>query len=149
MSRRLSTADLVGIDLSVKHAAFVIEYIKDFDAQRAAIAAGYEPTSTSGLLNNEKIQEALERVLAGRLEQAMIDNEWLLMELVDNHLIARQSGKIAASNTALGLIGKHAKVDAFAAEKVIVAGDKEVMERLLRARERVRKQADDDEPSFL
>ena len=75
-------------------------------------------------------------ILAGKLEASMIDAEWLLMEFVDNHLIARSEGKIAASNTALVNIGKHAKVDAFAAEKVIVAGDKEVMERLLRARKR-------------
>ena len=64
---------------------------------------------------------------------------WLLMELVDNHVIAKQMGNMAASNTALGLIAKHKMVDAFAAEEIVVTTTKEIVERIARGRERMNK----------
>jgi len=72
------------------------------------------------------------------------------MEAVDNHLIARQQGNISASNTSLGIVAKHTFVDAFAAEKVEVSSDKEVMERLMRGRNRLKEEEKpDDEVSFF
>lgn len=124
------------LGLKPKEYAFVVEYTKDFDARRAAAASGYAPDTGYQLRDKEHISTAVEMVLQHRLEQSHIDAEWLLWELVDNHMIARAQGKLTASNTALHLIGKHGKVDAFAAEKVVVATDKDVMDRLERARRR-------------
>lgn len=135
MPKRITISDLTG--LSNKHANFVIEYCKDFAARRAAEASGFAPDSGYKLLEREDVAAAIDRVLAIRLDASNIDAEWLLMEAVDNHLIARQCGKLAASNTALNLIAKHVFVDAFAAEKVEVSTDKDVMERLLRGRKRI------------
>jgi len=74
----------------------------------------------------------------------------VLMEAVDNHMIARQQGNISASNTALGLCAKHKMVDAFAAEKIEVNSDKDIMERLQRGRKRANGgEPDDDEVSFF
>jgi len=135
MPQRITITDLTG--LQPKEANFVIEYCKDFAARRAAEASGYAPDTGYGLLKKEHINAAIENVLAHRLEASHIDAEWVLMEAVDNHLIARQQGNISASNTSLNLVAKHVFVDAFAAEKVEVNSDKEVMERLRRGRQRL------------
>jgi hypothetical protein len=44
-------------------------------------------------------------------------------------------------------VAKHTFVDAYAAEKVEVSSDADVMARLLRGRERARKGTDEDEPA--
>jgi phage terminase small subunit len=50
--------------LTPKQKAFVLEYIKDFNATRAAIVAGYKPkwaaTNTTKLLNNTNIKAAID-----------------------------------------------------------------------------------------
>jgi phage terminase small subunit len=135
MPRRITLTELTG--LQPKEANFVIEYCKDFAARRAAEASGYAADTGHSLKEKPHIAAAIERVLAHRLETSHIDAEWVLMEAVDNHLIARQQGNISASNTSLNLVAKHVFVDAFAAEKVEINSDKEVMERLLRGRRRL------------
>ena len=137
--RRITITELAKLPkLSPKQANFVVEYMKDFAPRRAAEASGYSGDSGYSLLNNENISRTIEVVLQKRLEESAIDTEWLLYELVDNHMIARQQGNITASNAALGLIAKHKKVDAFATEKVKVTTDGDVAERLAAARARLR-----------
>lgn len=146
MPRRITVAELTG--MSPKDANFVIEYCKDFSPRRAAEASGLSADTGYEKVKQPHIAAAIDRVLVMRLEASNIDAEWVLMEAVDNHMIARQKGHIAASNTALTLIAKHVFVDAFAAEKVELNSDKEVMERLVRGRKRLSKKSD-DEVSFL
>jgi len=148
MAKRITAADIIG--LKPKYAAFVIEYLKDFGARRAAEASGFEADYGYTLLDRPEIKEAINEALRRRLEATDIDAEWVLMEAVDNHCIARQQGNITASNTALNLVAKNVFVDAFAAEKVEMNSDKEIMERLLRGRKRRQQDSDDDDtPSFL
>ena len=148
MPQRVTATELSG--LKPKHANFVIEYVKDFSPRRAAEASGYAPEYGSTLKDKEPIAAAINHILAQRLESSHIDAEWVLMEAVDNHLIARQRGNISASNTSLNLVAKHVFVDAFAAEKVEVNSDKEVIDRLLRGRKRMKKgDKAEDEVSFL
>lgn len=130
-----------------KRANFVIEFSKDFDARRAAAVSGYSADYGYDLRNMPDVQMALDVIIQHRLDVSHITAEWVLMEAVDNHLIARQNGNINASNTALGIIAKHAAVDAFAAERVEIAGDEAVKERLLRARKRLNKET--PPPSFI
>jgi hypothetical protein len=146
MTVRITIAELTG--LSPAEANFVIEYTKDFDARRAAKASGYAADSGYTLRDKPLVAVAIQRVIEQRLDASQIDAEWVLMEAVDNHYIARQRGLISASNTALTLVAKHVFVDAFAAEKVEVNSDKEVMERLLRGRKRM-VEDDNDEVSFF
>lgn len=145
MPQRITVTELTG--LKPQHANFVIEYVKDFAPRRAAEASGYQPDYGSQLLLKDRIKAAINHILSQRLETTHIDAEWVLMEAVDNHLIARQQGNISASNTSLNLVAKHVFVDAFAAEKVNVTDDKDIMERLLRGRKRLNKT--DDEVSFF
>ena len=148
MPPKITITDLTG--LSPKQANFVNEYCKDFDARRAARSSGYEPDTGYQLLSKEPIAAAIDHILDSRLEASHIDAEWVLMEAVDNHLIARQQGNISSSNTALGIVAKHKMVDAFAAEKIEVNSDKEIMARLQRGRQRLH-EADEpgDDVSFL
>lgn len=120
-----------------KHLNFVIEYVKDFDARRAAEASGFSPDTAHHLREREDVQQAIEYILSRRLEASDITAEWVLMEAVDNVLIARQQGKISASNTALTIVAKHTMVDAFAAEKIKIDGADEIVNRLKRARDRL------------
>ena len=153
MPQRITISDLTG--LKPKEANFVIEYCKDWSARRAATASGYAADSGYALAEKPHVAAAIERVLASRLDASHIDAEWVLMEAVDNHFIARLMGNITASNTALGICAKHKMVDAFAAEKIEVSSDKDVMDRLMRGRKRLSSQqiADDTtdgvEVSFL
>lgn len=137
MAAKMTQYSLVG--LTPKHANFVIEYLKDFDAQRAAEAAGYSRSSAPDILKRPDVAAAIDRVLEKRLENSDINAEWALMEAVDNHRIARQAGKYSASNTALGMIMRHRAVDAMSAERVEIASDEEIRNRLLRGRQRAEK----------
>lgn len=137
MPQRITVTELTG--LKPQEANFVIEYCKDFSARRAAEASGYAADTGYSIKEKPHVAAAVEHVLAQRLESSHIDAEWVLMEAVDNHLIARQCGNISASNTSLNIVAKHVFVDAFAAEKVEVSSGKEVMERLQRGRKRMNK----------
>ena len=152
MPRRITVTELTG--LKPKEANFVIEFTKDFAPRRAAEASGFAGDTGYTLLKREDIAQAIDNILESRLEASHIDAEWMLMESVDNHMIARQQGNISASNTALKMVGKHTFVDAFAAEKVNVTDDREIMERLIRGRKRLSDTDDsekkpDDEVSFF
>jgi phage terminase small subunit len=144
--RRITIAELAG--LTPQEANFVIEYCKDFSARRAAEASGYAADSGYQIKDKPLVAAAIEKVLVQRLESSHIDAEWVLMEAVDNHMIARQAGNVSASNTALGMVMKHKFVEAMAAEKVDVYDDRDVMERLLRGRKRMNDD-EGDEVSFF
>lgn len=131
--------------LSHKEFNFLVEYTKDFNARRAALVCGLQPETGYDYAKRPAMIEAIEFLLARRLEASDIDAEWVLMEAVDNVLIAREQGKIAASNGALNIVAKHCNVDAYAAQKVKLDTADEVVDRLKRARQRT----DPDEPSFL
>ncbi len=146
MPKRITSLELTRLKPS--YANFVVEYVKDFAPRRAAEASGFSPDTGYQLKERPEIVAAIEHILSQRLEASDIDAEWVLLEAVDNHYIARQQGNISASNTSLNLVAKHVFVDAFAAEKVEVNSDKEVMSRLLRGRKRLN-QDNDDSVSFL
>jgi hypothetical protein len=146
MRKRLCKQDIIDAGVTdPKRINFVIELSKDFDSRRAAAVSGYSADYGYTLRDDPEIQAALDIIIQYRLEASHITAEWVLMEAVDNHLIARQNGNISASNTALTLIAKHAAVDAFAAERVEIASDEAIKERLLRARKRLQTPP----PSFI
>lgn len=122
----------------------MVEYIKDFAPRRAAEASGYSADYGYRLLEEPEVSNAIEYIIQQRLEVNMIDADWLLNEMVDNHMIARQQGNITASNTALNMVGKHKRVDAFAADKIKVSTDADVVDRLVAARRRVAASKDTD-----
>lgn len=134
--KRITIKDILGAreKLTVREVTFVIEYSKDWNLRRAAKAAGINEEVAMQLRDDPKLCEVFEKIMDQRLDAANIDAEWLLNEAVDNHVIARATGKIAASNAALNLIARHASVDALSAEKVVINESEEIAERLRRAR---------------
>lgn len=141
---RLQIGDL---ELKASHADFVIEYIKDSNAQRAAVVCGYAPEYGYTLLAREDVKTVLNMVRQRKYEQSIIDAEWLLNEMVDNHNIARATQNIAASNAALSMIGKHKMVDAFAKERIEmnVTGIEDRIAVLQRGRRRAAGLLNDDD----
>ena len=138
------------LNLPPRHANFVVEYVKDFATRRASEASGFSADHGYKLIQQPEIIAAVEYIIDKRLENNMIDSDWLLYEMVDNHMIARQQGNITASNAALRMVGGHKRVDAFAADKIKVSTDADVVDRLIGARRRL---IEHDEPeedvSFL
>lgn len=137
------------ISLPPKHALFVIEYVKDCATRRAAEAAGYAADYGYKLRDIPEVSAAIDKIFQDRLEANMIDTDWLLYEMIDNHHIARQQGNITASNTALNMVGKHKRIDAFAADKIKVSTDADVIDRLVAARRRLSRDKEDDDVSFM
>ena len=148
MKVRFTVGDLVKMQMKPKEAAFVAEYMRDFNARRAAESAGYAPDTGYELLKREAIKQAIEYITQHSMQVAQIDANWVLLELVDNHHIARYQGNISASNTALLTIAKHAAVDALANQKVdlSVVSDTELAERLKRGRQRLAYKGVDTSP---
>lgn len=106
------------IQITAQENEFIIEYMKDHQHRRAAKAAGLKPSMGIELLERENVAKAIAYLATQRLEDSNISASWVLDELVDNHRIARTNGDIKASTQALGMIAKHSKIDAFAADKV-------------------------------
>lgn len=111
------------LGLTVEESVFCIEYVKDMAPRRAAEAAGLDPEEGARVLARKHVKAAISRVMADRLDHVLVDKEWVMNELRDNHYIARQQGNIAASNKALDQVAKHTDVDAYAADKVEHSGD--------------------------
>lgn len=140
-----------------KEAAFVIEYIKDRNPRRAAEVAGFSPEYCYKLLKLPHIEDMLTGITMDRFEEANIDATWCLLELRDNHWIAREQGNLGASNTALRLLMQHVQVDAMARQKLemTVTEDAELVARLTRGRQRLIEEGiapelpEPDEVSFL
>jgi phage terminase small subunit len=124
-------------NLKPTEAVFVIEYMKDYAVRRAAEASGYSPDHGYVLMKNQYIINAIETLIEKIYDDGMITADDLLNEMWDNHRIARQQGNIAASNAALALLAKHKRIDAFAADKLNVTTDADIVDRLNAGRRRV------------
>lgn len=131
-------------DVMLKHgvtdpkvALFVIELLRDFDYQRAAVASGHQPMQWSDLYNMPAVQAAITSILQELLDGAVYDHAWLKQQLVENHYLARQQRKISASNQALTLLGKLNDMNSFSPERVEVATVTETVDRLMRHKQRM------------
>ncbi len=90
----------------------MIEYTKEFDPTSAALRTGFKRSEGPSLLSMPRIQRAIDNVLSVRLQASDITAEWVLMQAVDNHILARSKGNMNASNAALMIIAKHKFVNA-------------------------------------
>ena len=112
--------------LTERQKLFCLEYIKDFNGNRAAIAAGYSAKTARGqaydLLTRPHIQAEVQRLSAKRAKKLEVSAEWVLRKLVKNHSRASQAVEVldkkgrptgefryegAVVNKALELIGRH------------------------------------------
>lgn len=72
-------------ELNERQKKFCMEYLKDFNGSRAAVAAGYTKKNVritaAKLLTNSNIQKQIALNIAKRSEKTKIDAEWVLTEL--------------------------------------------------------------------
>jgi hypothetical protein len=127
---------LEDLPLPVEEAHFVIEYCKDLDIHRAAAACGLAPERAFDLRFSPDVNTQIQRVLQSHLTIQDINADWLMQELYYVHLLALQSGKLSVSLQTLKTLGALGKVDAYAAEKVELKSDRDVVQRLMRERKR-------------
>lgn len=96
--------------LKPKHAAFVREYLIDFNATQAAIRAGYSKKTAASqswdLLRKPEIQAAIQKVGA----KAEITAEEVLRGLKREAQGAGEDTNTGARVSAWGLLGKHLKL---------------------------------------
>jgi phage terminase small subunit len=103
---------------SPRQAKFILEYLTDLNATKAAERAGYKHPNVQGsqLLSNPIIKDEIDREIKGRSERLRRDSDWVMerLEAEASNLNNTPSARIRA----LELIGKH--VGAFKPEKVEV-----------------------------
>jgi phage terminase small subunit len=102
-----------------RRALFVAEYLKDFNATRAALAAGFAKASAKqqafNLLQRPDVAAAVQQAIAERSERTKIDADWVLRQAVKLHERCMDEGVFnpAGAAKALELVGKHVGVQAF------------------------------------
>jgi phage terminase small subunit len=102
---------MIDYKLSAKQERFCKEYMIDLNATQAAIRTGYSARSAYSqgqrLLKHAEIAKALQDMQENAGKLVDMTAEWVLIQLKENHTIARENGDIGHSNKALELIGKH------------------------------------------
>ncbi|MCM3703807.1 terminase small subunit [Paenibacillus macerans] len=115
--------------LTAKQERFVQEYLKDLNATQAAIRAGYSENTAAetGYENLRKPQIAaeIEKRQEKIGEQNEITVEWLLAEMKDTYIKAKEVGELSAANKTLEMLGRYKgifndklKVDAVVTKKL-------------------------------
>ena len=97
--------------LTDKQYKFCLEYIKDYNGRRAAIASGYsENTATEIACENlmkPHIVSAIQKIGRKIKDEGLVSLEFVINGLKDNAINASQEGQYGPSNKAYELLGKH------------------------------------------
>lgn len=143
------------IKLTKKQEMFCREYIIDFNATRAALAAGYSEKSAyqigSENLNKVEIQAFLSELMQERNERVKIDADYVLKQAVKLHERCMQEVKplikggeqqtdedgnllfvfdSIGAKASLELIGKHTDVNAFKERVDHTSNGKDIMQSI-------------------
>lgn len=137
------------VDYEPKKANFLVEFVKDRNAARAAAAMGLSSELGYQIRDELEATGVIDKLIEA-LTHEVVDKEWLLVKARDTYTCAMQAGQYGAANGSLKIIGQHADIDAFAADKVQMGLDETLVDRLRRGRERAlnHKRYDADECSY-
>ena len=93
--------------MTPKQQTFVLEYLKDLNATRAADRAGYAHPNVQGtqLLSNQTVRFAVQQELDARADRLRIDADWVVAQLEREAMDYQNSGSTRVR--ALELLGKH------------------------------------------
>ena len=93
--------------MTPKQETFVLEYLKDLNATRAADRAGYAHPNVQGtqLLSNRTVRIAVQQELDARADRLRIDADWVIAQLEREATDYQNSGSTRVR--ALELLGKH------------------------------------------
>lgn len=107
-------------ELTPKQILFAHEYIKHFNATKAALDAGYSEKTAAQighkLLNKPHIMQYVATLMEDRVKVAKVDAQWVLDKAVMVFDLAIEYGDLKSANSALVTIGKHVDVQAFEKE---------------------------------
>lgn len=117
--------------LTDKQKRFADEYLIDMNASAAYLRAGYKcseaaaRSSASDLLTNPNIQEYIAEKQKKIEEKTELTVEWILEEMKDTYIQAKQLGEYSAANKSLEMLGRYKgmfndklKVDATVTKKL-------------------------------
>ena len=145
---QLAVEDFNHLKLKPNEFRFAMEYVKHYQHRAAAVMCGYDPDRGSTLIKQENIHAAVEMMRDQIWDNSLIDTQWLIEEAVDLIRVAKFEGKLSVVLQGLNFLGKTAPIDAFAAEKVHMVTDDEMVARLIRGRRREAKR-NNSEVSFF
>ena len=93
--------------MTPKQQTFVLEYLKDLNATKAADRAGYAHPNVQGtqLLSNQTVRVAVQNELDARANRLKIDADWVVSQLEQEATDYENSGSTRVK--ALELLGKH------------------------------------------
>ena len=93
--------------MTPKQETFVLEYLKDLNATRAADRAGYAHPNVQGtqLLSNQTVRIAVQQELDARADRLRVDADWVVAQLEREAMDYQNSGSTRVR--ALELLGKH------------------------------------------
>jgi len=137
MMKRLQHLKLEDVNLPLEEAHFVLEFCKDFDIHRVATSCGLTPEDAFDMRVRPDVVKEVVRIQQMHFGPAELTAEWLMQELYEIHILCKHSGKLNTSHQILKTIGSLGKVDAYAAEKVELKSDRDVVERLMRGKGRL------------
>ncbi|MNS89785.1 Terminase small subunit [compost metagenome] len=99
--------------LTDKQKRFADEYLIDMNASAAYLRAGYKcseaaaRSSASDLLTNPNIQEYIAEKQKKIEEKTELTVEWILEEMKDTYIQAKQVGEYSAANKSLEMLGRY------------------------------------------
>jgi phage terminase small subunit len=97
--------------LNTKQAAFVVEYLTDFNATQAAIRAGYSPDTAkqqgSRLLTHVDVRAAINDAIHERSNRTLISQDAVLLGLLEEARHTGEGSSHSARVSAWAHIGKH------------------------------------------
>lgn len=93
--------------MTPKQQTFVLEYLKDLNATRAADRAGYAHPNVQGtqLLSNRAVRGVVQQELDARADRLRVDADWVVTQLEREATDSQNSGSTRVR--ALELLGKH------------------------------------------
>src|SRR5690348_2901578 len=97
--------------LSLKHQAFVDEYLKDRNATQAVIRAGYSANGARATGNRLLTNPDINTAIAARAEKASaaadVSVSWVLREAKVTYQEAKAAGQFGAAAKCLEMVGRH------------------------------------------
>lgn len=124
------------LPLTTVEAHFVLEYCSDLNLSRASVACGIDHEEGYNLFQREDIQAHIQRILQNNVKVSDVTADDIMTMLYRLYINCMQNNKQGTALQCIKTMGSLGRVDAYAAEKVEMKDDRDVVQRLIRQRQR-------------
>lgn len=126
------------IKISQKDYIFAMEYVKDFNARRAATVTGRNADSGYNIRDKKEVQTVVELFVIEQAKRLGMSADDILTNYADIYRIAMQTGNLNAALKANDGLAKLKPIDAYASSRVdmVLSSDSEMIERIRAGRKR-------------